>query len=406
MLVAAALMTMISCGIHEIGGEGKGNTGGGIWGGPVGGGQGGSGGFHSVCYMTALDYKKGYDWHSDQARESVKCSLVVFADGVPVMKVPVGADYETGSDPDMHRIIGGNLYTDYSSDSETIIKKNGDHLFSYHGPESLCGLEVIDEDIYTLGQSRSGDGFTFRKNGGIIMERVGASLIGELVNDHDSLCFAFYEQIKTADGVVGRYYTSVNGKVTQIAVRDDIKTVWDILTLKDRTIYLASLTGVRSPVLFDGDAMINLPVPTGYYMVSCRLFLLEEGIGVEGLCRHNNGKCLSAIWVDGRLCASFPEEEISSLTVDGNGVCCAMNPFRKGSAGVIYRTEELFDMPENYSVISASCIKVIDGILHVGLSSLEGGKPLVWKDGQIDSLNVNGFISSIRTESSSGSVFP
>ena len=93
MLFAAALMTMTSCGIQEIGGEGKDPAGGGIWGGPVSGGQGGSGGLHTVCYMTALDYKKGYDWRSDQARETVKCSLVVFADGVPVMKVPVGTDY-------------------------------------------------------------------------------------------------------------------------------------------------------------------------------------------------------------------------------------------------------------------------------------------------------------------------
>lgn len=406
MLFAAALMTMISCGIHEIGGEGKDGTGGGIWGGPVGGGHGGSGGLHTVCYMTALDYKKGYDWRSDQARESVKCSLVVFADGVPVMKVPVGAAYEAGSDPDMHRIIGGNLYTDYSSDSETIIKKNGDHLFRYHGPESLCGLELIGEDVYTLGQSRNGDGFTFRKNGEIIVERAGGRLIGELVNDHDSLCFAFYERIRTADGEIGRYYTSVNGKVTQIAVREDIKTVWDILTLKDRAIYLASLTGVPSPVIVSGDSMLNIQIPAGYSVVSCSLFLAGEAIGMEGLCRHGNGAWMSAIWIDGEFRISFPAEAISSLTVCGDGVCCTMNPSRPGRCGQIYRAGELIDMPENYSVIDSRSIKIIDGILHVGLSSLEGRKPVVWKDGQIDSLNINGFISSIWTEPVSRSVFP
>ena len=194
--------------------------------------------------------------------------------------------------------------------------------------------------------------------------------------------------------------------MNQIAVRDDIKSVWDILAVKDRSIYLASLTGVRSPVLFDGNAMTTLPVPTGYSLVSCRLFPAEGSIGVEGLCRHDNGRWLSAIWLDGRLCASFTEEEITSLTVDGSGICCTVNPSRKASAGIIYRSEEPFGMPENYSVISASCIKVIDGMLHVGLSSLVGEKPLVWKDGQIDSLNINGFISSIHTEAASVSVFP
>lgn len=406
VLLTAAVMAIISCGIHEIGGDGKENIVGGIWGGPVGGGQSGSGGLHTICYMTALDYRKDYDWRSDQARESVKCSLVVFADGTPVMKVPVGAAYETGSDPDMHRIIGGNLYTDYSTGSETVIKKNGVQMFRYHGPESLCGMEVIGEDVYTLGHFRDGSGFTFRKNGEIVLKRDEADVIGSLVNDGDSLCFAFCEHIRTSDGVIGRYYSSVNGKVSQIAVREDIKSVWDVLVTKDRTIYLASLTGVPLPVVFDGDSMQSLQMPLGCSLKSCRLFLVGNGVGAEGLCRHGNGMWFSVIWIDGMIRASFPSEAISSLTTDGDGVCCAMNPSRSGKSGKIYRSGELTDMPEGYSVIGAGSIRVIDGILHVGLSSLNGRKPVVWKDGQIDSLNVNGFISSIWTESVNGSVFP
>ena len=115
---------------------------------------------------------------------------------------------------------------------------------------------------------------------------------------------------------------------------------------------------------------------------------------------------MSAIWIDGEFRISFPAEAISSLTVYGDGVCCTMNPSRPGRCGQIYRAGELIDMPENYSVIDSRSIKIIDGILHVGLSSLEGRKPVVWKDGQIDSLNINGFISSIWTEPVSRSVFP
>jgi hypothetical protein len=40
----------------------------------------------------------------------------------------------------------------------------------------------------------------------------------------------------------------------------------------------------------------------------------------------------------------------------------------------------------------------VGGIMYVGLSSLDGGKPLLWKDGQVDSLKINGYISSVVCE--------
>jgi hypothetical protein len=38
---------------------------------------------------------------------------------------------------------------------------------------------------------------------------------------------------------------------------------------------------------------------------------------------------------------------------------------------------------------------VINGIMHVGMSSLTGERPLLWRDGQIDTLSLNGYISHI-----------
>ena len=40
-------------------------------------------------------------------------------------------------------------------------------------------------------------------------------------------------------------------------------------------------------------------------------------------------------------------------------------------------------------------LSIINGILNVGLSSQEGSRPLLWRDGQIDTLSVNGYISGI-----------
>ena len=93
-----------------------------------------------VWYVTGFDYPEGYDWMSDLEAGSVKCSMVVYANAVPMLKVPVGNEYQTSADPDMHRMIGGDLYTDYSTDSLTVIKKNGKHMFSYPGREMIVSI--------------------------------------------------------------------------------------------------------------------------------------------------------------------------------------------------------------------------------------------------------------------------
>lgn len=395
-LFSALMTAVLSCGVSEIGGDGDTiGAGGGVWGG-MGDPQGGTPQEKTVCYMTAMDYQKGYDWRADESRETVKCSLVVYEDGTPVMKVPVGEAYEVSPDPDRHRIVGGHLYTDYSTAAETVVKCDGRQLFRYSGREYICGMEIIDSDLYSLGQSMDGSGIVLRKNGEIILSRERAELVGELVNDRDSLCFAFCEQVISSGKSSYRYYASVNGKVSQVAVREDIKTVWDILVGRDRIIYVASLVGVGTPVVVDGDSMIQLSLPAGMSLVSCKVFNVGTSIGVEGICRFRNGVHCEIVWLDGeRLCVFIGKGNISAVKAYGEGVFFVMNPPDRDTAGSIYRSGELLEMPAGYTVMGNDCVIVKDGILHVGLSSLDGRKPVVWKDGIIDSLDINGYISAI-----------
>ena len=399
VIVSVVVMSMVfSCSIVEIGGDsGDRPSGGHIWGG-MDSSQDGTPGLRTISYVTALDYQKGYDWRSDQSVGSVKCSLVVYSDNVPVMKVPVGDAYEVSSDPDMHRIIGGHLYTDYSTETETVIKKDGRQLFRYPGRESVCGLESIGDDIYILGQSREGSGFSLRKNGETVISREDGYVIGSLVNDSDSLCFAFYERIRTADGFIGRYYAFVDGKVSQMALRDDIVRIWDVAVRKDRIIYLATLVGIPFPVVIDGGSMMTLAMPKGATVVSCRLFCSEETVVVEGMYRLPDGKVVNALWQNGKMVSSFSGDQvISAIEISDGGIFCVINPSRYGESGKIYRAGEIFDIPRGYVVMGNGCVKVMDGIMNVGLSSTEGKSPMIWKDGQMDSLKINGYLSAIST---------
>ena len=391
-LLTLCLLLLHSCGIHETGGSDV-KSGGSKWGGMVSTDQGTSAS-HSVCYMTALDYQKGYDWRTDSERGTVKCSLVVYADGRPVMKVPVGDAYETGADVDMHRIIRGHLYTDYSTDSETVIKKDGAQLFRYSSRESILGMNVVGDDLYSLGQSRDGTGFAFRKNGEVLLSRESSNVIGELHNDGDILCFSFYEQI---DGNNLRYYSYVGTRISQVAVREDIKHVWDVFACQDETVYVASLVGVSAPVLFIGGQMRKLPLKSDAALVSCKIFKTEELVGVEGVCRLKTGAHYNVVWLDtDELYGNSNGGSVVALQTDADGVFFVINP--SGKDGVIYRAGEQYEMPSDYAVMGPDCLCVVDGILHVGLSSMYCANPLVWKDGAIDTLNINGYISAMYSD--------
>ena len=393
-IFCAVMIALTACGLSEIGGEDQtGIASGGMWGGPMENSP--TGGLEQVCYMTALDYQKGYDWIADQSRESVKCSLVVYADGKPIMKVPVGDVYEISADPDMHRVIDGQLYTDYSTDSETVIRKNGTVLFRYEGREAICGMQIRSDDVYTLGQNRSGEGFTYRRNGEVLLFRQTGTVMGELRSVNDSLCFAFYDRIHSADGDVERYYSVCEGKIMQIAVRDDIKKVWDIMSSDTSPVYLASVVGVEAPVLFVDDRMTAVNLQKGMAVLSASLFESQGRLGAEIVCR-NGTELNTLLWFNGVIQRIFTDgTTISSLYMLDNGFCCTVNPDAPDKKGTIYRSGEQFEMPLKYRCVGNEAMTMVNGILHTGLSSTNGERPLLWKDGQLDTLMINGYISSI-----------
>ena len=393
-MVVALASAVPSCGLHEIGDVDPTVLKEGVWGGPIEE-NGGAGVIEQICYMTALDYQKGYDWRADRARESVRCSLVVYADGRPIMKVPVGEEYESCADPDMHRVIGGHLYTDYSTSHETVIKRDGVQMFRYPGREVICGMAVCEECIYTLGQNREGSGFTYRKNGEVVISRENGSVMGGLAHEGDSLYFAFSERIKSSTGEIDRYYAVRNGKVKQVAVRDDVMKVWGVMFSSRSETYLASLVGVAEPVLFKDGMMVTLPLPSTDVLLSASMSGSPERVVVEMMC-VSEGRVYSAIWQEDDFPVSFPKGYlVSSICCQDDGVCCTVNPSDASSSGIIYRCGEILDMPEGYSCVGGSAMCMVNGILHVGLSSHDGSETLVWKDGETEPLKVNGYVASI-----------
>ena len=386
-VLLAGLMMVMSCGLKEIGSVESDSED--VWIGPgtAIGGSGAQSSHKTVWYLTAFDYPDGYDWRSDQWKGSVKCSLVVYANMIPMMKVPVGDEYMVSSDPDMHRIIDGDLYTDFVKDSITVIKKNGKHLLSYPGREMLVSMYVDSSAVYTVGQSRSGKGFSFRRNGEIIYENRTGVLLG--LPDRDR--FVYAEQIQNA---AERYYFYDSGKVSQIALREDLRKVWDVKICSAGVTYLASLIGVSSPVVISDEKMYSLNVPAGMKVQTCSFVQGQQDI-VEGVCLSTGGSLTSALWRNGEREYMFSSGmTVTSICTWEDGICCVLKN-QKTDTWAIFRCGELFNIPQDYAVVGSTSLAVVDGILYVGLASKTGESPKIWKDTEMKPLKLNGYISSI-----------
>ena len=392
-LWAVVCFAVQSCGITElykVDGDDKN----GVWNGPAADPSPMS---PSLTFVSAFDYPDGYDWRSDPDRGHVKCSLVVFREGLPVLKVPVGNEYSVSPDPDMHRIIDGHLYTDFSDGTETLLKKNGKPVLSYPGAEMICDMKVKGSDIYTLGHSRTGQGFALRLNGSVLLSREAGYTFERILIEDTEVSVAFAEPIVSSSGTVERYYVMRGGKVTQVALRDDIKQVWDVAVYGEEIYYLASLTGVQAPVLVSSQGMTTLQMPSSMRVVSCRMNILEGGICVEGVLADGN-QVQSVLWGTDFQYSLFPKGmTFSALCFGEDGLHCTMNPASGMGAGLIFRGGESLEIPSGYACMSRSAMDFASGMLTVGLSSLKGEAPALWVDGRLKNLDINGYISCVTS---------
>ena len=54
-------------------------------------------------------------------------------------------------------------------------------------------------------------------------------------------------------------------------------------------------------------------------------------------------------------------------------------------------------LPAGYVTIGKNPAALVNGILTIGLSSTMGGFPAIWREGEEQTLKINGFISSVSS---------
>ena len=212
-----------------------------------------------ILWISGVEYPEGYDWQRDTAYGRVDARLVLLRDGERVLDIPAGERHEVSTDPDMHRIFGGHLYTDYASGTETVVRQDGRELFRFGGREMFVGFLVREDAVWTLGVNRAtGKGLVLRKNGEAVFSDPEGRLPpgsgntsfegGMLHTDGDALYFFYY----SAQG----WFRVREQFAEPISLPQGVTEVFDIRRIGGKTV-LAGRTSAHGLVISqDGSLQV------------------------------------------------------------------------------------------------------------------------------------------------------
>ena len=134
-------------------------------------------------FFTAVSFPNGYDWRRDSLYGGVTASIRLYRNGICVLEVPTGE--LACADADMHHLLNGHLYTQCRSGGHTVLARDGEEILRVRGEEVLAGLLPGDGKEYTLWQNRNGRGFILRCGADTLLFRSRGTIAGSLREHHN-----------------------------------------------------------------------------------------------------------------------------------------------------------------------------------------------------------------------------
>lgn len=343
--------------------------------------------YETAVYVCGVEFPEGYDWLRDTAYRSGERTLVLMRNGVRVLELPAGAERETGADPDMHRILEGKLYSDWSTAGETVIRCNGEELLRFTGRESIISFRLWDGHIHTLGRDRDGQGFSYRVDGKTLFRKEKGEAVGELHRDGDAVCFGYYD---------GGGYIVVDGKETALPLPQGIAGLYDIRR-RDGTVEVAMRTGAVSgtPLLRLGEVVTQLPRPYYIHHFSRCRFVSGSDRPLLKLSYIRTGDSRQdALWDRSSPLEMLPmKARALDWYVGEEGI------------GYVAVTEDRAlirppggtqsELPGRYSFYTEACGGLFDGNLYAVLTGLDGTQSVLWKDGMAEPVALRGYLSGV-----------
>lgn len=355
----------------------------------------------TVLLFTAVRVPEDYDWHRDTAAGASSCELLLYKDMELSAVYNTGPQFFISTDPDSHHLTGGHLYTEYVTDSETVIKCDGEELFRYAGREILVGLLPFGTRTYTVGRRRSGDVYTFRQNGEPVLEMEDCRIFGDFNNssygrtgalyrDCDHFCFCYQDLSGNCWKVIdGQKYKislpSSAGEVIDIKIHDGKEYIMYGTTLNSflkapaRTYSLGIVGWSCGGILFsEGDAYV---VGNRYSRVTLP-GVYDVATGAAYVKASDSGIFFSApaLFIYGQ------QSEAWAVIPEGDGLT------------VEDASDILYEIPSAY-IFTRDCAQATDAGFIIGVTPREkGAKPFLLFEDEEYIVNINGYITSVAME--------
>ncbi|MBR1487593.1 MAG: hypothetical protein IJ603_01730 [Bacteroidales bacterium] len=331
---------------------------------------------NTTLWICAVRFPEGYDWQRDSAYGSIPFELVLYKDFAPVLTLPSGPEACFTPDPARHHLLEGHLYTERFQDGQTRIGRDGVELCRFDGREMLAGLLEDGGDLHTLSRPGPGPGFSFRKNGEVLLQDDRGVLFGDLADPSYGPGGALY---RDAGSIVFCYRDAASGAGRLVADGQEqaVPHSAGALDLKRR----------------DGR-MLPLPATVaGLQLEEGRLWPEEGGFAVTGRFRDAaRGSYTGYLPVGGQSARVLCAEEAVAYSTPGAGYAVAVR-----ADGTVRRYGP--GMPADAvsaHFMSPACAVTLGGRLVLALTPRDAGAyPQVHIGEQVREIPLNGYISCV-----------
>lgn len=355
-------------------------------------------------YLAAAVYPDGYDWLKDPQYGSVECEILLLEeDGDEVLRFQAGHEYGISTDADMIRCSGAHVFTDYSTEGETVIGRDGEEIFRYPGREMLKGfLEYGGTTVFTLGVPREGGGWRFRKNGAVMAASEEGVLTSGLYQDEGKTVFTSSVTYEEGYQTLTMHYIVQDGVMSQVKAPETGQDIVDIRMWKGEVCMLAQTADGSSGWLYRNYMPYELEAPDGMSLKGADSILADScSVYVLGRAEDADGDVRAVLWRDMSVHVVFEKSfKVVACYPDGGKAAAVGYYDDDWSNQYLYLDGNYIGLPEGYVLISSGMGNFMNGRYCIGLNPMDPSLPPAYVlDGQIYEIPVNGCLLGLGVAS-------
>ena len=345
-------------------------------------------------YVTGVEFPLYYDWASSvEQNEEEEALIFLMADGVRVTDFLAGRKHGVYTDPSRHRFVNGHIYSDFNIEGRTLVKRDGELLFSYDTEETVVAWAVMDGEVYTLAR-REGKGAYLRKNGVLHYESHDADILSGLYDDGPGVGFCAGKNRKRCSVDI---YS--DGKVMEYLCPEGLDSVLVAEKIGDDLVYVGYSSETDEYMLSCGYRSVVLERYLYDYISEFRILRGQNCFFIYGeRSDKNDNLCSPAVWTADGLYLDFSVyDKCFSICADSDTLYSFVGVQQYPQGMHAYKDrKELFDCGSWMTVRSDRASAVSEGKLYfIYEKSRPYLHPCLSVDGDETQYGFNGFFSGI-----------